>query len=52
VTPTLSVEGLQVNVICLFEVAAASRFIGAVGGRWLGSGVDSEFGEFQDAVQP
>jgi hypothetical protein len=50
VTPTLSVEGPQVSMTWVLEVAAATRFIGAVGE--LGSAGAGEFGLFVDALQP
>ena len=55
VMPTLSVAGLQVNVTCVLEVAAVTRFIGAVGELRLGAAGAVEFGAlgvFTDALQP
>jgi hypothetical protein len=46
----LSIEGLQVRVTCVLDVAEAIRFIGAVGE--LGSAGAGEFGVFDDALQP
>lgn len=51
VTPTLSVEALQVSVIWVFEVAVATREPGALGEDGSAGGGGSEF-VFEDAEHP
>jgi hypothetical protein len=39
-------------MICVLEVAAAIKFVGAVGGLWVGSDGAVGFGVFTDALHP